>query len=277
MDDVQTLGRCRLVIPSARIMVAPEAGAHTDTQMLFGEDFDVLGKDGTFTNVHALAAETKGWTQLTRAGFEPARTLGQPTDWVMTPRAPIFLLPDAKSARVGILSMNSRISAGERRTHNGEEFVKVQCFASGPAWVRSDQLSPIGEFAADFVAEMEKFIGTLYGWGERDANPGIDCSRILSQSLLATGWTSVPPDTKDQVRLLGVELDPGLPLDRGDMVFWKGHVAVMVDDKHCIHATDVSPYHCVLVQPLRQVVQERLALGLGQITLARRFPEYAFR
>ncbi|HEY4489219.1 MAG TPA: NlpC/P60 family protein [Candidatus Paceibacterota bacterium] len=268
--NIQECGRYRLTIPSARILVAPEIKAHTDTQILFGEEVELLEGGELFAQVHAATDEKIGWVQWLRQAFEPASSLPPATHRVKTPRASVFSAPDAKSPRVAVLAMNSLISAGSTLPSQGEEFVEVQCFAGGNAWIRSNQLRPVKDFVTDFVAVQEEFIGTIYGWGERDANPGIDCSALLVQSLLTAGWSSCPRDTKDQVEVLGEAIEPSTSLLRGDLVFWKGHVATMVNSNDCIHSTDLAPHHRVLIQPLADVVHERRDAGLGEITRVRR-------
>ena len=83
--------------------------------------------------------------------------------------------------------------------------------------------------SADFVAVAERFFGTPYLWGGK-TSLGLDCSGLIQISLAAAG-IAAPRDTDMQQAALG---DPSIRADlsglrRGDLVFWKGHVGVMLD------------------------------------------------
>ena len=108
--------------------------------------------------------------------------------------------------------------------------------ASGEALV-AGHLEPVGSQAQDYVAIAEKFIDTPYLWGGTTAF-GIDCSGLVQLAMRMTG-RDVLRDSDMQAATIGAPIEPGpgfSGLERGDLVFWKGHVAIMTDPEAMIHA-----------------------------------------
>ena len=102
-------------------------------------------------------------------------------------------------------------------------------FAGG--YVPVTHLAPIDTYEADFVAVAERFLGVPYLWGGKTAL-GLDCSGLVQVALSACGVVC-PRDSDMQERALGAPVavtEDGADLRRGDLVFWKGHVAIVRDD-----------------------------------------------
>jgi hypothetical protein len=208
------------VAPSAALRRAPDRLAEQVDQLLFGEGFEVL----EVTNGWA-------WGQAWRDGYvgfvakdDLAEGWTAPTHRVSALRAYGFCEPDIKSAPVGLHSLNAfiRVDAQEGR------FAR----ADVAGWFASNQISPIGEFETDPAAVAERFLGAPYQWGGRESL-GLDCSGLIQQALYACG-RSCPRDSDQQAEL-------GAPvvreeLRRGDLVFWRGHVGMMLDGARMIHA-----------------------------------------
>jgi len=104
----------------------------------------------------------------------------------------------------------------------------------------------------DWVSMAERFIGVPYVWGGKTW-AGIDCSGLVQTALEAGGIAS-PRDTDMMEAALGAELPRDAPLKRGDLIFWKGHVGIMLDSARLIHANGFAMQ--VSVEPLT-LVDER--------------------
>jgi cell wall-associated NlpC family hydrolase len=237
------------VVPSASLRRAPSPAAEQLDQLLFGELFEVLD-------------EADGWAfgQATRdgyVGYVEAAALGgpsnTPTHTVRALRTYAFSAPSIKAAPTGLYSMNALVAAEGREGR----FVKTT-----GGWFVEEHLVPIGQAEADFVAVAERFVGTPYHWGGRESL-GLDCSGLVQQALYATGRAC--PRDSDQQAAMG---EPVEVLGRGDLVFWRGHVAIMTSADAIIHA---SGFHmAVVVEPLAEAVARTSRNGGGEPTGFRR-------
>lgn len=240
------------VLPAAAIHRAPEAGAEQVDQLLFGEAFDVLEVVSGFA-----------WGQARRdgyVGYVAADALGAalgPTHRVSALRTYAFAQASIKAQAFGPYSLGAlvRIEAEEGRF--GRD-------AAG-RWFVMRHLAPIGrDFDTEPAAVAERFLGAPYLWGGRESL-GLDCSGLILQALLACG-RACPRDTDQQEAAFG-EI-PQAALRRGDLVFWRGHVAMMVDAEHIIHAN--AHHMAVAVEPLDSAIGRIEAAGSGEPTSYRR-------
>ena len=94
-------------------------------------------------------------------------------------------------------------------------------------------LAPLAQREKDFVAVAERFLGTPYLWGGK-TNLGLDCSGLVQIALNACG-IPCPRDSDMQEAAFGKTIDIA-QARRGDLVFWKGHVAIVRDGANFIHA-----------------------------------------
>ena len=118
-------------------------------------------------------------------------------------------------------------------------------------------LSEAGSAAADWAAVAERFIGVPYLWGGK-TSLGLDCSGLVQVALGACG-IAAPRDSDMQENAIGDTLAPGAALRRGDLVFWPGHVALMLDREIAIHA---NAFHmAVVAEPLTHAVQRAKSKG----------------
>ena len=120
----------------------------------------------------------------------------------------------------------------------------------------------------DFVAVAERFVGAPYLWGGKTVL-GLDCSGLVQVALTACG-VSCPRDSDMQEAALGTALDRVngfADLQRGDLIFWKGHVAIVRDRTSLMHA---NAFHmAVAVEPIAEAVERIRAAG-SEVTSMRR-------
>ena len=242
----------RLVIPAAAVRAAPSVDAEQLDQLLFGELFEVLEIEDGFAWGQAARDGYVGWVE---AGGLSARPL-EATHRIIALRSFSYLEPSIKAPSRGPFSLNALVTA----TETAGALTRIE----GGGWMPSAHLSPIGATFADPVEVAERFVGTPYLWGGRDS-VGIDCSGLIQQAYYAAG-RACPRDT-DLQATQGVLVEEGA-LVRGDLVFWRGHVGLMLDDARLLHAN--AHHMAVVVEPLIEAVARISTNGGGQPTARRR-------
>ncbi len=215
------------VVPIPHLVKSPTAdllgnpNGTRDRQLLFGEQFDVLEQrdDWCFGR-----SQRDGYV-----GYLKAETLCQltytPTHFVAVAATHLYSAPDLKSPELIALSHLSKLQvAGE-----SEEFLKTN-----EGYVPKLHLQPIGILAKDHVNVAALYLGTPYLWGGNSIW-GIDCSGLVQASLLACGIDG-PGDSDLQEKNLVSRVDADDVPKRGELWFWNGHVAIVVDEETIIHA-----------------------------------------
>ena len=234
----------------------PDPGAALVNEALFGERLRIF----------EIAAGW-AWVQLERdsyVGYLPADTLlldvVEPTHRVHAIGTFVYPEPDIKTPPLMHLSIGAELAL-----YGADE--KFMRLASG-GYVVARHVSPRGRSARDFVEVAERFIGTPYLWGGR-TRVGFDCSGLVQAALEAAGHACLRDSDMQQAALGNTVLIPADldGLERGDLIFWRGHVGIMVDGALLIHAN--AHHMAVAVEPLVSA-NDRIAKSGGPITTIKR-------
>ncbi len=127
-------------------------------------------------------------------------------------------------------------------------------------------IRPIAQLEQDPASVAQMYLGTPYLWGGNSAL-GIDCSGLVQAALLACG-IACPGDSDQQLASLGRPLGANSPYQRADLLFWKGHVAMVLNDRQMIHAT--ANAMAVVVEDISAAIARITAAGDGPLLAHKR-------
>lgn len=223
----------RITSGVADVRNRPRADAGLDTQFLRGDEILVFDETADWVWAQAAHDNYVGYIAKNAVGTAETRL----THRVCVPCTFLYPGPDLKYPRAGELSLGAAVAIVDFAETRGTAYGLLP---SGEAVVAA-HLRPTDEKAEDFVSVAETLLHTPYLWGGVSGF-GIDCSGLVQLSMRMAG-RNVPRDTDMQATGVGSSITPGPDfsgLRRGDLVFWKGHVAIMTDAENIIHASGHS-------------------------------------
>lgn len=246
----------RLITSSAPLYFEPDQESPRETDILFGEAVTIIGEKHAFSEVMLETDGYQGWVETETLGLLP-----EPDHLVRTPRCLMTKTPDIKSPAAGWLPLAAQIKASSATP----DMMAVEGADGIIGYVPACHLIPVGKTVDDWVSVAETMIGAPYRWGGRDGI-GIDCSALVQLSLAMAG-IKAKRNSGDQENTLGQTLQQDAVLQRGDLVFWKGHVGIMTNPETLLHA---NMHHAMTAtEPLAEAITRLENLGLPVTRFAR--------
>lgn len=225
-DGISVEGRPATVFDHVVDMRAkPESLLGIDTQLLLGAEVTVFQEERGWALVQARADNYVGYVRVDKLMFDEQA----PTHRVVVPRTIFYIQPDMKLLSIGALSLGSLLTIKRFNETRGTRYAEIW---EGMA-IFANHLAPIEHHLSDPVTVAETLIHTPYLWGGASAF-GIDCSGLV-QLCFAMCGRQVLRDTDMQADTIGKPIRKD-ELQRGDLIFWKGHVAFYRGDGTIIHA-----------------------------------------
>ena len=228
----------------------PDRISKKDSQLLYGEQFMVEESHGAYVYGHGVLDNYKGYVEREQL----VKNAPKANAMIKTKLAHQYPEPDFKSRPIQALSFLSRITTtGE--TKNG--FSKLD----DESWIFAEHIENIATFKMpdDIAQTATIYLGTPYLYGGRSIF-GIDCSGLVQQVLMAHANPCPARDSEEQQETIGTKADDE-NLQRNDIVYFRGHVGIMMDDRYILNAT--SRHMSTILEDVREL--EKIYDGITHV------------
>lgn len=221
----------------------PSDKSPLETECLFGEKVEIIDQRLDWFFCRLNTDNYCGWVKKKGLG-----KLINPTHRVITPRSFIYADKNPKSNCLLYLPLGAKLLIKNIQY----EWAEVSLYSNKKqvGYIPSKHIVCLDHKVKDWVSIAELLVGIPYKWGGRDT-VGIDCSALLQLSYQTYG-KDIPRNTSEQIKLKNKNIWDIDDLKRGCVVFWEGHVGIMVDKFNCIHA---NAFHMKTVtEPLFNII-----------------------
>ena len=222
--------------PLSNIYKNPSHVSEVTSQIIYGEKFNIISKNKNWLKIKTSFDNYIGY--IRNKNYKDNH---KPTHKIFTLKASIFNKTKRKTKNY--LTFASKISI-IRKNKKFVEFEKNK-------WIQKTDIKKINHIEKNYLKILRLFINTKYIWGGKTYK-GIDCSAIL-QLIFYYNNKFYPRDTKDQVRYSTKIIKKSI-FKKGDVIFWKGHVAICINSQKLIHA--YGPKKKVLIMPITDTISK---------------------
>ena len=218
----------------SNIYKKPSNTSEVTSQIIYGEKFKILSKNKNWIRIKTLFDNYKGFIKNSKyvEKFNPNYK-------VNSLKARIFKKPGIRTN--SWLPLASRLSVLEQNKY----YIKIE----KNKWIKKSDIKKINYKEKNYIKIFKKFLNVKYVWGGKTFK-GIDCSALL-QIFFYYNNSFYPRDTKDQIKYTK-ENSEKRKFKKGDIIFWKGHVAICLNSKQLIHA--YGPEKKVIVMPILETI-----------------------
>ena len=220
--------------PLSNIYKKPNAFSEVTSQILYGEKFKIISKNKNWIKIKVSFDNYTGYIKNRYYTKDH-----QPTHKIFTLKANIY--NKQKNKTKNFLPFASRISMIDEN----KKFIEFE----KNKWIKKVNIKKINHIEKDYLKVLKMFLKIKYLWGGKTYR-GIDCSAIL-QLFFYYNNKFYPRDTKDQIKY-SAKKNKSKVFKKGDIIFWKGHVAVCINAQKLIHA--YGPEKKVLIMNIKETI-----------------------
>ena len=220
--------------PLSNIYKKPNAFSEVTSQILYGEKFKIISKNKSWIKIKTLFDNYTGYIKNKYYTKDH-----QPTHKIFTLKANIY--NKQKNKTKNFLPFASRISMIDEN----KKFIEFE----KNKWIKKNNIKKINHIEKDYLKVLKMFLKIKYLWGGKTYKC-IDCSAIL-QLFFYYNNKFYPRDTKDQIKY-SAKKNKSKVFKKGDIIFWKGHVAVCINAQKLIHA--YGPEKKVLIMNIKETI-----------------------
>jgi len=217
----------------------PSHLSKVSSQILYGEKFKILSKNKNWLKIKTLFDGYNGY--IKKASYTD---IHRPTHKIFKLKANIFKKPIKKRIfqTNNFLSFASKIS----KIQENKKFIEYE----KNKWIKKQDIKKINHIEKNYLKVLKLFLNTKYVWGGKNYK-GVDCSALL-QLFFYYNKKFYPRDTKDQIKYSKKKSKKN-KFKKGDIIFWKGHVAICISSTKLIHA--YGPKKKVLIMPINYTIK----------------------
>ncbi|MDC1196899.1 C40 family peptidase [Pelagibacteraceae bacterium] len=220
--------------PLSNIYKKPDVVSEVTSQILYGEKFKIISKNKSWIKIKVLYDNYIGY--IKNKDYTKDH---KPTHKIFILKANIY--NKQKNKTKYFLPFASRISI----IQESKKFIEFE----KNKWIKKSDIKNINHIEKDYLKILKFFLKTKYIWGGKTYR-GIDCSAIL-QLFFYYNNKFYPRDTKDQIKY-SIQKNKDGVFKKGDIIFWKGHVAVCINSQKLIHA--YGPEKKVLIMNIIETI-----------------------
>ncbi len=215
----------------------PSNNSETLSQILYGEKFKVLKNQKNWVKIKTNFDNYIGF--IKKNNFNKNF---KPTFKIKKKKSRIFIKKEDK-----FLPTNNYLyfASGISVLKKNKELIEFK----KDRWIKKRDVVKIDHFEKDYSKIMKLFKSSKYLWGGKTSD-GIDCSALI-QIYFYYNRIFFPRDTKDQIKFCKKKKSKNY--DKGDIIFWKGHVGICLNKSKFIHA--YGPKKKVVVMPTKKTIQ----------------------
>ena len=221
------------------------------TQLLYGDTFKKLEQKGSWIRIKNDSDNYKGYIKNKKFNLDD-----KSTHKVYILHANLYSKPNEKNKIKKKLSFGSKIKI----IHRSGKFLKFDKF-----WIKKNSLKKINFKAKNYFESINKYINVKYKWGGKHFS-GVDCSGLI-QLFLNFNNKFCPRDTKDQIKYFKKKIKLH-NIKKNDLIFWKGHVALVLSKNELIHA--YGPLKKVVIMPIKKTIDRIYRTANLKVTGIRR-------
>ncbi|MDB9739700.1 C40 family peptidase [Candidatus Pelagibacter sp.] len=220
--------------PLSNIYKKPNVVSEVTSQLLYGEKFKIISKNKSWIKIKILFDNYTGY--IKNKDYTEDH---KPTHKIFILKANIY--NKQKNKTKYFLPFASRIS----KIQEDKRFIEFE----KNKWIKKSDIKKINHMEKDYLKVLKLFLKIKYLWGGKTYK-GIDCSAIL-QLFFYYNNKFYPRDTKDQIKY-STKKSKSEIFEKGDIIFWKGHVAICINAKKLIHA--YGPEKKVLIMNIVETI-----------------------
>ena len=213
----------------------PSTKSEVVTQMIYGDSFSISQRKNKWFKIKIKEDGYKGYIQCKNYS-----EYLKPTHKINKLKAKIYKSPNKKT-KINELSFGSKIKLTSKK-------FKFYKFAQG--WISKKDVVNISFREKNFLKKINIFKNIKYKWGGKSFK-GIDCSALI-QVCLNFNNKYCPRDAKDQVKYFKKNIKLNR-IKKNDIIYWKGHVGVALNNKKLIHA--YGPMKKTVVMGIGQTIK----------------------